>query len=343
MIFYWLVLVGILITGVKFNGGGLYKTHTTAVNGFFIGWVFLRHACDYIPNMSLMLGDNSWHCVEFCAGQLIVATFLFFSGYGVMESIQNKGVGYVHDFPRKRILKVWLDFNIAILLFLLVGLLVGKKYSLLTIALSMIGWDDVGNSNWYIFVILLCYFVTWVVYSVSEVDIGRKNVFVLVACAVCGLVLFHFKEFNWWDTILAYPAGMIYSQHKQRLSDVFSKHSVMSIVVLVTALVCGRVLAKLVGLGCPLRVLFLNIRTIAFALIVVWAMGKVSLRSRILDWMGSHLFPIYIYQRLAFIIISSVLGDSFVGNHRLMFFSSSVVLTMFLALAYTKWICVRIK
>ena len=84
-----------------------------------------------------------------------------------MEAISKKGVKYINDFPKKRILNVLLNFDIAVLLFIVTNILLGRYYSYDEYLLSLIGWTSVGNSNWYIFVILLCYVHVYIAFRVS--------------------------------------------------------------------------------------------------------------------------------------------------------------------------------
>ena len=44
--------------------------------------------------------------------QLMVTMFLFYSGYGVMESIKRKGDDYIKSFPKKRILTTLINLFI---------------------------------------------------------------------------------------------------------------------------------------------------------------------------------------------------------------------------------------
>ncbi len=98
-----------------------------------------------------------------------------------MYSIMHKD-SYVRTIP-KRTLKLLIRFDVAIVLFLIVGLMIGKHYPLQRILLSFIGWKSVGNSNWYIFVVLCLYVFTFVA------DTIFKNKYTLIALfvAACGL------------------------------------------------------------------------------------------------------------------------------------------------------------
>ena len=85
----------------------LSKEQTTCINGIFVLFVFLSHFGQYetMPWNWLLLG----------LGQLMVAPFLFYSGYGIMEQIQRRGIVYIDGMPRKK--------NIEVLYSLLYGIM----------------------------------------------------------------------------------------------------------------------------------------------------------------------------------------------------------------------------
>ena len=93
--------------------------------------VLVSHASQYVSDAGYAY--SGWSDALFLKavwlfGQLIVVMFLFFSGYGVMTAVRNKGEAYVRAMPRHRILSVLLSFDIAVACFALVGLLLGKTY-----------------------------------------------------------------------------------------------------------------------------------------------------------------------------------------------------------------------
>ena len=347
MILYWIGLVVLFLCGARRRSHGssdfLSHERTTAVNGFFIGWVFLRHVCDYLPGAGATVLDRAFGNVEFAFGQLIVATFLFFSGFGAMESIKSKGDAYVAAFPRKRILRVLLDFDIAVISFLIVGLLLGQSFDIRTVLLALTGWVSIGNSNWYIFIILSCWCVTYCVYAASL--ILRKDVVVSLVLLGLGVLFFYLKgsEFWWWDSLLAYPAGLIYSSCRKQIERVLQSHYALWFVVFLCLCVASRVLSKFAGSECPLRVPLLNIRTICFSMVVVMIMMKVDFGNVVSLWMGRHLFPIYIYQRLAMIVLAVAFGQGFIEGYRFVYVLSVAAVTAGIALAYEKWLHVRIR
>lgn len=135
--------------------GPLTRDVTSAINGYFISIVFLSHLRKYIDTAAFTQLDQGFLAVIGYLGQLVVTTFLFYSGYGIMESITYKGEAYVRQLPKRRILPFLMDVWLALLLFLATRILLGKRLpSLITLLFAMVGWKSIGNSNWYIFAIL---------------------------------------------------------------------------------------------------------------------------------------------------------------------------------------------
>lgn len=101
----------------EFNSDYMSKDTTGAINGIFVLLVFMCHISGYMK-----LGGSSdtiWLDLKSWLGQLVVVTFLFYSGYGMMCSIMKKGTPYVKGIFRRRFLSLFAHFDIAVLLFLL--------------------------------------------------------------------------------------------------------------------------------------------------------------------------------------------------------------------------------
>lgn len=82
----------------------LTVSRTTCVNGIFVLLVFLSHFCQYMDTSALPF-FQPYLLLRSILGQLIVAPFLFYSGYGVSEQIKKRGIEYVNAIPKSRMLK----------------------------------------------------------------------------------------------------------------------------------------------------------------------------------------------------------------------------------------------
>ena len=146
MILFFLLLVLVfcllLCGGRALPAGGecgsyLSRQHTSMMNGVFIWLVFLRHFSQYHPNLDAV---DAWLLAHDCLGQLIVAPFFFFSGWGIMSSLQSKGKVYLRQLLLSRFPGLWVKFAIAVLLFAMLQWLLGVEYPWQQVLISLIGW-----------------------------------------------------------------------------------------------------------------------------------------------------------------------------------------------------------
>ena len=119
----------------------LSKDATNSIKGLFILTVFVRHANQYVRDSGYTytcFGDQIFLEIDSWLGQLIVVAFLLFSGYGVMRSINSRGIYYVNSIPVHRFLNTllnqdfivnirwWWGFILAVILALLMLVFIQK-------------------------------------------------------------------------------------------------------------------------------------------------------------------------------------------------------------------------
>lgn len=345
-LFIIIVLWGIRVKPHGMNDDFLSKTKTDAVKGIFIMIVFMNHINDYYSQVGTDLSawyDNVFFLPAKACGQLMVAMFLFYSGYGVMEGIKKKGQVYVDSIPKKRMLGTLLNFDLAVLAFAVATLLMGLPLTWETILLSLLGWDSLGNSNWYIFVIVVCYALTYVGQKI------KKSMGGAITCALIMLFAFvlSFEKGTWWyNTVFAYGAGLMFSEHKELLLVSMKSHYGKWIAGMVCgfAMCLGTYLSfygPFKGEHEQLGAFVFDVMSVFFALLMVLITMKVSIGNKALVWLGTNLFPVYIYQRLPMMVLTELWPDELVALHPYAFFSFCVVITGWIAYCY-KWVNVRI-
>ena len=149
MIIFYILLGLLIISKLRFQNNKYYSDYlsfdtTNAIKGVFIALVFINHAIPYIHDSGYVF-DDSFASKLFLisnsfVSQWIVAMFLFYSGYGIMESIRKKGQEYVDSLPRKRILTTLVNFDIAVALFVIISLFTPNNYTIKDYLLSFIVW-----------------------------------------------------------------------------------------------------------------------------------------------------------------------------------------------------------
>lgn len=230
--------------------------------------------------------------------------------------------------PRRRILKTLLNFDIAICFFILLNVVLSRPLSLSQVLLSFVAWDSVGNSNWYIFIIILCYILTYLANIISS---RNTWAIILLICTLFMFFLSYVKEFWWYDTILAYPVGYFYACYRQRIEPVFKRYYYPILLLLFAVFIFTH------DHGPYLRGLRPNIMAMAFALIVEMITMKVRIGNTVLQWFGVNLFPLYIYQRIPMISLQHYFGDNFVSHNALFYLLSCLLITCVVAWSYKYW------
>lgn len=285
----------------------LDKNTTTALNGFWILVVFLSHANQYISKSGYQyaaFGDGVYRFFFGFVGQLMVAMFLFNSGFGVMESIKAKGSAYVRSMPRRRLLATLLNFDIAVLAFIAMNIILGVSMTLPQVVGSFFCWNDVGNSNWYIFAILFCYASVFAAFSVCKKTAHAVAFSVGLTLAYMVAMPFLKEKSCWYNTILGFAAGVVVSWRKDQIFGFIRKHYWSFICLLGICFVLGLPLSW----RFPLNGLSNNAITVVFVLISAALLSKYDLTGAGLLWCGKCLFPIYIYERIPMTILSESLA-----------------------------------
>lgn len=307
---------------------------TTAIKGIFIVIVFFSHFKSYVD--LTWSADIVFYKYFDMIGQRMVTLFLFYSGYGVMESISRKGMGYVHSIPKKRLLHVLVEFDIAVIIFAIVRLLLaaplenGSVISLKQFLLSLVAWDSVGNSNWYIFSILIAYLVTFIGFEVFR---GKKipsvaAVTVLLGMFIVALRLTEIKEPHWYNTVICYAGGMWFSILRPTVEKIMFKNAVWIPIFIASLALClySFKFAKV-------NFVLYEISMCLFVWTVIVFTMKISVCNKVLVWLGKNLFPLYIFQRLPMMIFEHFGLNDF---NIYIYFALCLVCTVLIAFGFTK-------
>lgn len=331
MILFYLLLLLIIIIGlktIKFNGifsNYLDQDNTLYFKGIFVFMVILAHFGDYIIYDGVL--DKSYEFVNLLFNQLIVTMFFFYSGYGIFESVKIKGKQYIIDFPKKRLLIVWVSFVICVSLYLIGGWILGNSFSFKQIVLSYIAWDNLGNSNWFMFVTFAAYILFYISFIKYNESKPLNNLLFFTGLLFLLMVFLYFTKSNlWYDTIICLPLGMWFSYYKESIDEYMNNNRnwISSIILLISLFICTYLLGAFIYH--PIYI----ITSACFSLIIVLLSMKLKLNSSILRYLGSHVFSIYMLQRLVFMFMSLVIENKYI------LFVISVLIILFLSSIFDK-------
>ncbi len=331
MTFILIILVVLIFSKAEYaEKGGFNKEYisigsTTAINGVFVILVFLRHFAQYF-NLDAA-SDAAFNEVNNFLNQLIVVSFLFFSGYGTMLSIMKKGTPYVKNLFKGRFLKILFHFDICVLMFLILDIILGKEYPLKQTLLAFTTWTSIGNSNWYITAVLSFYLIA----IVSFLLIRRHHLpaLMLFTALTIALVYFNIKvgrDAYFYNTMITFPLGMWFAYFKPSIDKLVMKNNISYTLCL-----------SLVSIGFMISFVYrftgveaYSIWASAFAILIVLLAMKVKINNPLLTFFGEHVFSIYILQR-----IPMILFEHFEVNAKpILLFIAAFAITLLMALVF---------
>ncbi len=298
----------------------LSRRETVAINGIFVFLIFLSHMTGYIDTSAPI--HQGYLVVQKYMKQLVVATFLFFSGYGMYLSYQKKGQAYIQTIP-KRGLNLLLQFDVCVLLFLLVQTILKKRYSIQKIILALIGWEGIGNSYWYVFVLLSLYALMYVSFTLD-----KKHPLIPMILGSMLLIFFYQymgKTSNWYNTICCFPAGMIYARYKDKVRPSFLSF----LLLLGVFLISHQFMFK--------SLIFYGLMAISFCLIFCYLDRYISFQNPVTTFLGNHAFAIFMLQRIP-MIIGKAIG---LHTHFYLYFFFNLAVTLILAVAFGNFVATK--
>ena len=325
-----IILVALIVLNLKVSGENkeyIGRQQTYAINGIFIILVFLRHFNQYVTLEGIL--DTPFLYINSMLGQLIVTTFMFYSGYGVMYSILEKGIAYINGIPKNRILKTMLLFDVAILFYILLNLILKVEMTMPQIILSFIGWTGVGNSTWYIFAILIMYFLTYVAFKISNIFDHKKMVgLIITTVLIIGYVFVvrEFKDSQYYNTVLCYAMGLWYAYFKSKIDILLKKRSVYYIILILATV--AFIVSYLVK---DINLIINQLYYLLFVVTIVLISMKVKIYNSVLIWCGKNLLGLYILQRIPMIALQR---SSWMLTHPYVYFLLCVIITIGLTVAY---------
>lgn len=347
MVAFLLILVFIIVRsasiaeGGQFNRNYLSKDNCNNIKGIFVILIIFSHYVQYVKLGGIY--DEAYLKLRGHLDQMVVAMFLFYSGYGMIKSIQKKGKAYINTIMSRRFLMVWCSFFCAVTIFLIVDILTGRQYPAAQVLMAYTGWTSIGNSNWYIFATLILYILMFVSFKIFSFMTKREHANVL-GCFLFTLLAVGFvyaqmklgRDNYCYNTIMLFPLGCWYGLLQDKIERVLMKNDffytgcALALIIVYCISFINRWNYGIEGY---------TVWAIAFTLVVLLITMKISISSNILSWFGDHVFSIYILQRIPMMLLS----DQGFAEHKYMFLCIAFIGTVFIAMVFDHVITKRIQ
>ena len=203
--------------------------NTSYIKGIFVWMIFFRHFTgylnhNYLKNKTSILIDKYFK-------QNLVSLFLFYSGYGILESFKKKGNKYIKSLPNKSAILL-IKSEIVLFIFFCNNMLLGIKTTSINFLQAIIFRKSIGNSYWFIITIIILYIHAFISFFLIKknnfIFIGIILITIICLLHICFMYrLYHPKEIISVDTIICFVLGFYYSFIKSYIDKIIMKNDII--------------------------------------------------------------------------------------------------------------------
>ncbi len=269
----------------------LSKDVTTCLKGIFsIAIIFI-----HIRGKMFFLNDTILGMALTALGYLTGAIFFFVSGYGLNFSFKRNAT-YINDFPKKRILDLYVKYLIVLLMNILFVGLTKQEIDILAIAKSLFFLDNVVIYGWFVQAIIVLYIIFYFVMRFVP-DSYKTLRFFIIGLVYVSFVILTKQDFIWIEPILAFLLGMIWSEYKCKIDAFivgkrFWLAGAFSFVLFGVCLLLG----NLNLLSDILTKAFKVVSAPLFVVVILLICQKIKINNKFFRFFGERTFELYLIQ-----------------------------------------------
>lgn len=320
------------------------RERTSMINGIFIWLIIFSH----MYNKGVSLNGTDQQVIDGIRDlkQLLLSTFLLFTGYGIMNSLIKKGKEYAASLISKRFFSVLFHFSIVVLVYVGVQYCIGKTFSLQQILSGFTGWLSIGSSSWYIFLILISYWffvISWHLWHRLHPIFQIISVTILYIIYIPCVV----DRGYWWaDSCLCVPAGMLYRVYQPNIESILKKIRIPACIIGILLAMAGHFVYRRLlqcdgvsdwlGNTMMCKVYVQNAGCILFSVGILWSLSNIQFKTKpvILVWCGgTGVFFLYVFHELI-MLLGIHWGLNY--EHPTTYQAMCLILTLVLAWSFSK-------
>ncbi len=302
---------------------------TRSINGIFILMILLSHTFAKASSSGIL--DDLYAPIRTFGGQFVVVPFLFYSGYGIMESLLQKSA-YIKQFPRKRFAKLFFQFSIITVVYIVVHLILGNYHSIGTYLLSFTGLTSIGNGGWYMFSTFSFYIFVIISFNIFKHHKILAAVGVTVCLSALTIVemLLDFPSY-YFSTMIFLAVGMFYAILKKPFDNIAMKNNITWFLALLISTAGFIFLKELVEKS----ILFYPIWCGFGMLMILFITMKIRIQNRILLWLGKTTFFIFTLQGIPQLLFPKLISNNI--QYYILTIVSTIALALLADTLFTKW------
>ena len=290
----------------SFNEECLGLSQTKALLGFFSICIILHHVSQKPASF-----EYAALAPFRTSGYLFVSFFFFCSGYGLLKSFSSKP-DYLKGFLNKRYLPLLITFFASDILFQF------ARYSRAEPAFPA------NTYSWFVFAIMLLYAAFYLCFKfLKKLQPLVLLALVIAACIICRLL---YAETYLYNSILAFPAGVLFASQEEKILPLLKKRYIPFIIVslaisalLVFLCSSDQRLYTLTGnytLSRDLQTLLQLFASLFFCFSIILISLKLRVGNKALSFLGGMTLELY----LVHVIFVELFTEKFIGNCEPLYF-----------------------
>lgn len=221
----FVMIIGGAISAKAFTTEASFMSvnQTNWIRSIAILMVMMSH---YYPLLGLTYSDG---VISFCLnfGYMGVAIFFLLSGYSVMISKNNKS-NYLKGFLANRLLRLYVPFLIVFILNFFVLLITGKEVKIEDILMFPI-MSLPNTLNWYLKIQLGLYILFFIIAKLIKNNIVMIGITSVICISYMIVGFFSGLTAFWYETVFAFPVGMLLANYKERIYQIITKRYYLSL------------------------------------------------------------------------------------------------------------------
>lgn len=315
----FVILIVLTLVDIKIKGSNQFfedymdLKNTQPIKGIFVWFIILSHYKNYYKTNKIYI----YRQILYFFGQKMVSLFLFYSGFGIYESIKKKGTNYAKSLINKSFI-IFIKSQIILFLFMVSNLLIGQKYNIKYYFLSIIFYKSLGNSNWFAFTIIIFYLYSFV----SYIFIKNKRFYFVGVIIVNIICIFHmYIIYNYYypkqictvDNTFCFIIGFYYSLLKNSIDKILLKNDIFYFIIIFFT-----ILIYYYFYTYKIKTVFIySMINMIFSLIAIFISMKIRFNNGFLNLLSSHSYSIFLLQRL---VMRYIFFKNFFSNNEIIRF-----------------------
>ena len=244
LLLFPIVVIGILFYKMKISPGSTFwedcwnRDDAKSMQVFAAFGVILHHLAQLISNYD-KIGIGPIQIMT-SMGILFTSIFFFYSGFGLMQSIDKKE-DYLNDFLFNRMSVVLVPFLFTNILYILPGLAGGRITSIYGLCTSILGFTLINTNAWYLVEITIFYIVFYCCFKwIKNRNIAlRVYTGFIVGVIIVSVLLGHdFSELNghwfmgewWFNTTFIFIIGLLVGKYRDAIVNFYKKQYVVKLI-----------------------------------------------------------------------------------------------------------------